>query len=146
MCEQCLAKTVIYVGSNSKDGFVLPGYYLVRATQDGNWMQKDDWGLVRCNDPDYVWEITPVIDPFYGLKDEEIDAKNVNKKEVDDFDNAVSHLEDSLDMGQFEHAYLLGVAMREAGYNPTFHGYRSAEWLCHYLAEFIKTAKISNIN
>ena len=65
MCEQCTAKAVGF-------GSPLPGWYLVRATTDG-WMMKDqDWGLVRCNDPDFYWDVTPIPDPYKGMTDEEV--------------------------------------------------------------------------
>ena len=145
MCEQCLAKTKLYIRldtNNVEDVEVLPGYYLVQATQDGSWMEKDDWGLVRCNDPDYAWSNTPVIDPCNGLTDEEI---NSNENEVNRkiFDEAVDDMEESLNYeGSFDHAYFLGEAMRKAGYDPEKHGYRSAAWLCNHLAVFLETATI----
>lgn len=143
MCEQCLAKTVLYLGPKKKE--VLPGYSLVRATIDGNYMKKDEWGLVRCNDPDVIWSVTPVVDPDDGLSDDQI-GRIENSKEYQKqclvFDKAFVNLEKALNRMNFDYAIWLGVAMKKSGYNPKKHGYRSSCWLCHHIAKFLKTAHI----
>ena len=138
MCEQCVAKTVMYVGHNSQE--VLPGYFLVKATENGNYMNRGDWGLVRCNDPDYIWSINPVRDPADGLTDEQIDT--LTDGVFEGYDRAVKNLEESLNKGCFDKAVWLGTSMKQAGYRPKKHGYRGACWLCNYLAKFLETAKV----
>jgi len=138
MCEQCLAKTVMYVGPDKQE--VLPDYFLVRATQDGSIMKKDDWGIVKSNSPDYIWSITPVSDPCDGLSEEQEDA--LPQDSFEEFYKAVENLEEALDSGGFDCAIHLGRSMTAAGYNPEIHGYRSAYWLCNHLAKFLKTAKV----
>lgn len=55
MCEQCCVAALQF-------GKVLPGWYLIRARRKGNHMQEGDWGLVRQNDPDFIWTTKPVKD------------------------------------------------------------------------------------
>jgi len=144
-----MAEASLYLGPNEEP--VLPGYFLVRATKDGWIMQKGDWGLVRQNDPDYWWSLTPVEDPLHGLTDEQIDARGeVATDEL--FDNAVRELGMALDgrtprmlaatsdYPRFSDAVRLNEAVTKAGYDSKEHG-GLEYWLCHYLAVFLKTAK-----
>lgn len=158
MCEQCEAKTDLYLGPN--DESVLPGWYLTKATKDGNFVKKDDWCLVQCNNPDYWWQITPIEDPDFGLTDEEMYKldKHTYEDRYGAFDKAVENLEEALNgttanmqsidkdsrhcLPRFESAGLLWEAARKVGYDPEVHGYRFAFWLCHHIATFLKTAKI----
>lgn len=149
MCEQCMAKSSLYLGPNEEE--VLPGYCLVRATTDGWIMQKGDWGLVRQNDPDYWWSLTPVEDPYHGLTDEQIDAR-AEQPSDELFEAAVSELGLALDgrtprmlaltsdYPRFSDAVRLNEAATKAGYSEERDG-ALAFWLCHYLAVFLKTAK-----
>ena len=139
MCEQCNAKTAYYVGKNTDE--VLPGYILVRATKDGNYMRKNDWGLVRCNNPDFIWSITPVCDPLDGLSDKQIDALAKDANCCKPYEKAVKSLRKSLDSGSFDYCVSLGEAMKKAGWKPEDDGW-GAEWLCNYLAKFLKTATV----
>lgn len=72
MCEQCVAKTEMYLTTDSTPP-IAGAYWLVRATVDGSEMKKDDWGLVTCNDPDFVFTTTPWPNPFFHTSDEEVD-------------------------------------------------------------------------
>lgn len=148
MCEQCSAATTLYLGEPPTEE-VLPGYALVRATKDGWMLKKDDWGLIRVNDPDYWWSVTPVEDPYFGMTDEQIDAS-----EADDepFNRAASHLDMALAgrtpgelqetsaYPRFEDAIRLYEAAKKVGYSYEKDG-QFAGWLCHRLAVFLKTAK-----
>ena len=72
MCEQCVARTNSW-------GEILPGFALLRATAEGDQMSKGNWGLVQCNDPDFVWGMTPKPNPFYGVDDAALDE---NQQEI----------------------------------------------------------------
>ena len=147
MCEQCEAACRRYVGPNGER--VLPDYSLVRANRNGNLMRRGDWGLVRCNDPDYVWSVIPVRDPEDGMSDKEIEEFSVTyllRKEYNEFDIAVENLKQSLDSGTFDYAIILGEAIRKAGYKRKKHGSVSSYWLCNHIARFLETAKIVNDN
>jgi hypothetical protein len=148
MCEQCVARVSQYLGPNEES--VLPGFVLVRAAKDGWIMQKGDWGLVHCNDPDYWWSLTPVEDPCYGLTDEQINART-GTPEDELFDDFVVELRTALDgrtermlacseYPRFDDAVRLHEAATQAGYSPKEHG-SFGHWLAHHLAVFLKTAK-----
>jgi hypothetical protein len=150
MCEQCVAKATLYVGPAEERP--LPGYSLVRATQDGWSMKKDDWGLVDINDPAYWWSVTPVEDPLAGLTDEQINAMEDGPKDAA-FDAAVESLSEGLagrSVGmlgpdvmaypRIDCAIRLYEAAKSVGYDQERDG-SFAHWLCHRLAVFLKTAK-----
>lgn len=57
MCEQCSAGCKTY---NKK---IFDKYFLVVATKDGDVMEKGDYGLVVCNDPEFLFEnIIEIVD------------------------------------------------------------------------------------
>ena len=62
MCLQCLTKCVSY-------GQVFPGYALARATKtdypdhpDSSSWQKDQYALIECNDPTFIFNSNPLKD------------------------------------------------------------------------------------
>ena len=73
MCRQCLTSPLIY---SKKFG----EYTLMRATKDafagGDW-KKDEFGLVRQNDPDFYFTSEPLpvkdywIDRYVGIPEDE---------------------------------------------------------------------------
>ena len=48
MCEQCLVNPLFY-------GEVIPGWYLIKARRESSSMRVGDWGLLRINNPDFIW-------------------------------------------------------------------------------------------
>lgn len=64
MCEQCCAEV-------EEIGSPFPDWILVRATVDGMYMKKGDYGLATINDPEFVWSERPTADPGFGLDNEE---------------------------------------------------------------------------
>jgi len=72
MCEQCSAEV-------DEFGHPLPGWMLCQATKNGGGqsfnMKKGQWGLVESNDPSFIWDIKPRIDPTEGFTDAELDKK-----------------------------------------------------------------------
>lgn len=127
MCEQCVTDCLHY-------GQVLPGWYLIRAQKDGNLMKIHQWGLLRCNDPDFVWTVDPIVDITYGMSDDQVDALpddqwNLYRK----FSNSAEKFEQSL-KGDIRSGYSLYKACLEAGYDPEVDGYNLSHWLLHSLA------------
>ena len=51
---QCCTKSALY--GTEDDCEVLPGWYLVRATVSNDGWNAGEWGLVRSNDPDFIWD------------------------------------------------------------------------------------------
>lgn len=55
-------------------GLVLPGWYLVRSRIGKDEWPQGHWGLVRSNEPDFVWASTPTPDPLHGVPDDQWEA------------------------------------------------------------------------
>lgn len=68
MCLQCPAEAQTLVAD------ILPGYSLMVARKDTPKWPQGYYGLVRQNDPDFVWPGPLLADPLEDLSDEEIDA------------------------------------------------------------------------
>lgn len=133
MCLQCNVASTSF-------GEVLPGWYLHQATKEADYDKedwpKDWWGLVECNDPTFVFETTPELDPVFGLN---FDFKKSTKEEID----KLSHW--SSKAHEFQHELVLDPesghrlieAAKQAGWirkdHPNF-----AEWLFHRMARIIR--------
>lgn len=116
MCEQCLVNPLYF-------GEVLPGWFLIRARRKGNMMEVGDWGMLRCNDPTFVWSTTP-------------------KATKEEFDGYI-YLPDDFDEALYmyaTHGYDLISAGIEIGYNREEHG-RFAQWLFWHLSEHIRNTE-----
>lgn len=132
MCEQCSAKTKTY-------GEVLPHWWLVQATQDGNMMKAGDFGLVVCNDPDYIWpaDMPPRKDPSFGMSDEEFDnMPDEVGQEWDDFMEYIEKLGKRLDSDPLT-GYSLVTAAKEAGWDRNKNGFLEG-WLSHRMAVVVE--------
>ena len=130
MCEQCSAEV---------DGWAYPldGWVLIRATKDGFFMKKGEWGLLRSNDPDFIWEETPTLDPTEGLTDEELDKASVELQDAEDnFTRAAQKFEDDL-QGYPASGWELYNAALKAGYDKAKHG-RFAFWVFNHLAKHLR--------
>ena len=68
MCMQCVVDALVVIED------ILPGYALMISTKDDPRWPKGSFGLVYCNDPDFVWAGEPPRDPFYGMSDVQIEA------------------------------------------------------------------------
>lgn len=129
MCEQCSAKTKTY-------GEVLPHWWLVQATQDGNMMKAGDFGLVWANDPDFVWpeSLAPRKDPSFEMTDEEFDNMTEETGQAwDEFQDYVESLEPHFKCDPMT-GYCLVKAIYEAGYDRKKHSFRIIGWLSHRMA------------
>lgn len=67
MCLQCTVNA-------ERLGTVLPGWALYRSHGDDPRWPRGHWGLVRSNDPDFVWETTPTPDPLHDVPDDQWEA------------------------------------------------------------------------
>ncbi len=57
MCTQCVVNPIYY-------GEIAPGWWLMRARKDEgglDGMKAGEWGIVECNDPTIVFDVTPVV-------------------------------------------------------------------------------------
>ncbi len=138
MCLQCSTKSSYYAKE------VMPGWRLHRATKDAwdnepkEW-RKDEYGLVKMNDPAFTWTSTPVIDPSFDMSDEEIE--NLSPGVCDEFDDAVCEMEEAMIVGPMT-GYSLIEAAKEAGYDPNKHGYRFSRWLVHSMGIIVRDEKL----
>lgn len=147
MCEQCNAATSMFALSLENQE-VLPGYYLVRATRDANILKKDDWGLVCCNDPDFVWSVTPKPDKFWGMSDEVLDLLPDSEQtsmcdweaKTHEFGSQIlTSMVRNQHSGFFKTIQVLQAACQAKGWNSEEASME--RWLFHYLGVFLTGAQ-----
>src|SRR5581483_2364777 len=132
MCEQCMAETKTY-------GEVLPRWWLVQATKNGHEMKAGDFGLVVCNDPDYIWpeNLAPRKDPSFGMTDEEFDNMTDETGVAwDEFNDYVEQFSKYLNSDPLT-GWMLVNAAKEAGWSRETHGFLTG-WLFHRMAVVIE--------
>lgn len=134
MCEQCVADTKNYCEP-------IPGWLLVRAQKDGNYMKKDDWGLVECNDPTFLFKTTPWIDPVHNWTDDQINALQSDDPQyilMDKWLDDMCQFQDELNKcnAGIDAGWRLIEACKKAGYDPSNDG-SCANWLFHHLGGLI---------
>lgn len=137
MCLQCLTKAKIIVQD------VLPGYGLVKAMVGHDDWPKGFYGLVRCNDPDFIWEGRPLIDPLFNMPGKQINSLQKNSRllrQNRDFFDLVEKMEPQFEVSP-ESGYFLYKACKKDGYNEKKHGYRLLCWLVHHMALKMKRRK-----
>jgi hypothetical protein len=138
MCEQCVAKTETFLDP-------IPNWWLVRATDDGHVMKKGEWGLVQCNDPDFVWTVTPKVDPLSGLSEEEINELSNDDPAWKDFEDWSEKSRIFLSELQQNFVHDVSVywnlieAAREKGYDPDKDVF--AFWFFNYLGYYLEGKK-----
>ncbi len=136
MCLQCSTDAVSY------DKQVIPGWYLMRATKDAwdkepkEW-RKDEWGLIKMNDPAFVWTKTPAVDPLFDVPDDKLDNHSFDTPEYKAFNDAVCDLEDAMQVDPMT-GYNLITAAKTDGYDPDVHGYRFSSWLVHRMGLIVR--------
>jgi len=131
MCLQCMAKAKIVVEE------VLPGYQLMIATEGHEDWPKDHYGLVQCNDPDFVWGGAPMLDPLFYLTDEQQEAFSDDDPiwdKTDELFKLVEKMEPSFVCDPIV-GYQLVQACKKAGYDEEKHGLKVLCWLVHHMAE-----------
>jgi hypothetical protein len=113
---------VIYFGEFIK------GWHLVRARKNGRVMKKRDWGLVRANDPEFIFSTIPV-------KDHDSDSKH--NKFLDELVKFIPEIKNTPGMG-----YKLVEAFTSQNKYKRTDPYFEY-FLFDYLAKFIQKAKAS---
>lgn len=119
MCMQCLTKSKMIVEQP------IPGYFLVQATVGIEEWPEGYYGLVRCNDPDFIWKTRPRPEP----PESDQDAWAKWAKEAEEFEECLN--------GDAMTGWFLVDACKRAGYDPDEYGYRIAYWLFGKLGEKI---------
>lgn len=140
MCLQCMTKAKMLI----KD--VLPGYFLMKATVHHNDWPKGYYALVQCNDPDFIWEGKPLLDPLFNISDKKLDLlsnKNPLWKKSDKFFEYIEKIESKFITDPIQ-GYELIEACIKAGYDMEKHGKRPLCWLSHHMALKLKKIQIKN--
>ena len=113
MCEMCEAKTEIWAEP-------FPGWFLDRATKDGDILKAGEWCLVMTNYPSFWWSEKPHSD----------DDSMEWAEAYDKFTNELNtrYLDDVL---------LLADAAKKAGYNRDADGSLEV-WLFSFLGKCLE--------
>lgn len=127
MCLQCTTDAIFY-------GDVVPGFGLYKAVKPHP--DFPNWGLIEGNDPTFVWDVTPEVDPEYGWTDEQVNARTDDAWDVW-FDKATEFEKSIMNCGP-RSGYDLWKAALEEGYDPEKDGYRISLWLFHKMGEMIR--------
>lgn len=129
MCLQCCTDAVT-IKEN-----ILPGYFLVKASKTycNDW-KEGQLGLVRQNDPDFVWD-NPGPDPTAGMTDEEIEnlSPGVWGESVK-WMKKVEKIEETFRSDPMT-SYRFVSACIAAGYDPEKDGYNVVMWFVHLAAK-----------
>lgn len=132
MCLQCMTEAEIFANSLS-DVHILPGYALMRATKDDypddpGW-KKGEYGLVRMNDPDIVFDIKPMKKPYKYGDDDKMNTEKDHQKYFDE----VCKIQDRLDDMTFtDIASLIEAINKVYG-----HKFRNSFDVAHILMDLI---------
>lgn len=123
---QCLTEAKMY-------GEVIPGWYLVKATKTSPWghWPAGYWGLVRMNDPDFVWEPDPL---------EEDPEAPVDENGLSEFYRRHNDFEEALHSHPNVGYTLIKDAMK-VGYNPEEEGYVTF-WLFERMARMLSDGSL----
>jgi len=125
MCECCVAEC-------KSISEILPNWWLVQASKDGYEMEKDDYGLVLCNGPSYIWAGKPPKDPHPNMDDD-----SPHSVSEDEFFEFLDSIEDCFLSDPYI-GYKLWSATLEAGYDPEKDGYHMLAWLMNRIAETLE--------
>jgi hypothetical protein len=134
MCLQCSTEAVSYKTQ------VVPGYWLMRATKDAwpeepkEW-RKDRWALVRCNDPEFVFDVMPIPDPEFGLSEE--DADKLPNDACMPFLDALGKFRDDFYLPAMN-GYELVEACKKAGWKDDADHGTVMSWLFHRMGVIVR--------
>jgi len=145
MCTQCVVDAQFYLikpdGSLAEHDELLPGWALFQAKKPGGEMNAGDWGLVRVNDPEFVWRVDPVVDPLEGFSEDEQESMFEDPEiaaSIDTFVNTqdafAAELMESVELITSAHALI--ESANKVGYTTESGSFEW--WLCHRLGVWIR--------
>ena len=136
MCLQCMteAETVLE--------FPILGYWLMRATVDHPEWPEGHFGLVKCNDPDFVWEGEIHYDPLDEMTDDEIEALPKDGPEWEKYWAFAKHIEriEPAFNCRPELGYQFVGACVASGYNIDEDGY-VIDWFISRIGKMLEKKK-----
>lgn len=120
MCLECVTEAETLIED------IIPGYRLTVAMKDAEDWPKGYYGLVRGNDPDFVWPPDDYIDPFSGMTDEEIEAADEKApdprwQEWYDFASFIARIRDRFNTHPIIGWHFIN-ACQECGYDHYYDG------------------------
>jgi hypothetical protein len=112
MCIQCTTNAKLIFKN------IIPGYSLYQATVSVEKWQAGEYGLVRQNDPDYIWVGLPKEDLCQKLTDAEIDQLAKESLEWQSYEQLRDFVQwvTPQFQGKPEQGYFLVQACLKAGY------------------------------
>lgn len=117
-------------------GLPIPGWMIGQATNDGSIIKKNQWGLVECNDPTFIWDEKPVPDPAGGFSDEELDKKDAAFWDASSaWMDKAAKFGDAI-QGRPADGWKLYESAKMAGYNPLVDG-ALEYWLFDFLGKWL---------
>lgn len=131
MCELCTAKTT-YLGSP------IPGWHLSRATRNGDFMKKGQYGLTMSNDPAYVWDDKPVPEPALSKSGGRKPFDKRTKPEqtaITGWRKAAYRVLEAFSEGHPSYAWRLIEAARKVGFTPDLGHFEF--WLFEHLGRHL---------
>lgn len=135
MCIQCVVESVHY-------GEVMPGWHIHRATKHDEEWPQNHWGLVRCNNPDFIWESEPMLDPYHGLSDDEINMQTLAGNPLfKEWDKRSDEFRDALFCDPKTGHQLVEDA-KAAGYTEADGNL--SDWLFHRMGRVIRARALDN--
>jgi len=147
MCEQCVTDAQFFLlkedGSIDSYKNLLPGWALFQAAKDGCDMEKGEWGLVQCNNPDFIWSVDPIPNPYYELsaaEEKKASENPANKKQYKLFTDRVNEFAESLNTPYPVVAWRLVDSAKKMGFDPNANGLLRF-WLFHRLGMWVKEHK-----
>lgn len=130
MCLQCIVESEFLFEP-------LPGWYLHVARKENDIWPKGEYGLIRSNDPDFIFKTTPFMDPMSGFTDDEMNnASQELKDQQDEWFKKVGEFAEEL-VTDPRTGYDLVAAAMVAGYNPDEDGDFSG-WLFNRMGRLMR--------
>jgi len=143
MCMQCETESTGFEKSP------IEGFYLCQATKavPSEKVKEGMWGFVRCNDPEFWWEATPVPDPTFGMTEEQTkvfyDSMTPEQESADEaFLAYMGSVQKCLDTVGAQMGYYICKACIEVGWDIKEGGL--ASFLCHKIWEASQSKQITH--
>lgn len=145
MCEACLADMACYKQQLFNKFFVL------RARKTWDYIEKDMYGITRCNGPELLFKTTPWCDPMFHWTEEQMDnATEERWQEADKWIGDAEKFEEELFQKRnpdcdiyLDPIAILAIEAFKDGYNPETDG-RFGFYLFHKLGEVLKEGELAS--